>query len=296
MISSNTKGNPNHDEKGRFCRATDNAIPYLNDEATKSSGFSKNEEFKTKKWEEMSIKEKNSFIEVNYTTPMAIKMFKEKFKQDTIIKEIWEPADYDQFLDKRGVDVVGETEFGRQYAIDFKSASNRIGEKIDPGKNFEHSIILFRFDPKQQKETDGWLFKNNYTDFIGFTVFDTPYTKEQLYKLGDKRTNSAYTDRASLTYVNKMILRNYITNNFKSQEDLRTLYEGYKYILEENKSNFIKIPLQGKDGNVVNVIISKDKNHNNSGYLATLYMSSALMCKKCNAKWWGRKIPHKGRT
>lgn len=296
MISNNDKGNKYHDEKGRFCRATDNAIPYLNDEGTKSSGYSKNEVFQNKSWEEMSTKERNSFIEANYTTPMALKLFKDKFKEETNIKELWEPADYDQYLDKRGVDVVGETEFGRQYAIDLKCASNKIGEEVDPGKSFEHSIILFRFDPNQQKETDGWIFKNNYTDFVGFTAFDTPYTKEDLYRLGSDRTKAKYMNRASLTYVNKMILRNYIVNNFKSQEDLRSLYESYKHILMEEGLKSKTIELQGQDGNTVNLVISKDKNHENGGYVATLYMSSKIMCDKCNAKWWGRQIKHKSRT
>lgn len=290
MISNNDKGNRYHDEKGRFCRATDNKIPYLNDEATKSSGYAKNERMSGKSWEELKPSERNDFIEVNFTTPVTMKLFKEKIIENTIISDIWEPADYNNALDKEGVDVVGETEHGRQYAIDFKCIATKLGQEVDL-KNTEHNLVLFKFDGRKGKETTGWLFKDNLTDFVGFTAINTPYTREQLFGMED-RSKLRNVDGASLTFVSKFNLRNYIETNFKSENELREMYEYYKDYLSYLNLPAEKIKLKGKDGTELNLVISKDKYNGTDGYVATIFINNEILRKKCDAKLFIRHNRH----
>lgn len=282
MISNNRQGNKYHDEKGRFCRATDNKIGYLNDEATKSSGYAKNEKLQGRSWEELQEYERNDFLEVNFTTPVTMKLFKKKIIENTNISDIWEPADYNGALDMDGVDVVGETEYGRQYAIDFKCLAMKLGKDIDV-VNAEHNLVLFKFDKHKGRETTGWLFKHNMTDFVGFTAINTPYTREQLFKMED-RSKLRNVNGASLTYVNKYSLRNYIETNFKSESDLRSIYDSYKEKLYREHRTSEVVHLKGKDGVVLDMVISKDKYNGTNGYVATLYINNETMRNKCGAK------------
>ncbi|MCR4661658.1 MAG: hypothetical protein K5765_06655 [Clostridia bacterium] len=282
-------GNPYHDEKGRFTRATDDKIPFLDDEATKSSGYSKKEYLEGKNWQELSrvnvngrIQNKqNEFIDTYFVTPILKKLFSKKIIETTPIQDVWEPADYNQKLDKAGVDLVGEVGFKKLYTIDLKCISGELGKPIDI-KNPEFNIIMFRYDPNVQNDVEGWIFKNNLTKLVGFSAIDTPYNKEELFNLGEERSKLKNTNGASMFLTNKRYLSSYLTDNFGiNKDDYYTKFQKIKFECMTFGYKDKVIPIKGKDGTELNMRVSQDKN--TGGWVCELKITGQTLHEKCKA-------------
>ena len=279
MISNNKLGNPYHDELGRFTRA-ENVADKIE---TQSSGYTKNKYLQGKTWEELGkMGKRNEFIEVNYTTPMALKLFSKALIDNTEIQDLWEPADPDQKLDKDGVDVVGVLGNKSMYRIDFKCSANQLGNEIDV-KSAMHNIILFRFDPKTKNpDAQGWIFKHNSTDIVGFVAINTPHNQEELFNLGEERLKYKNMKSASLVLVNKATLYDYVLNNFNSEEWFLKQFQSIRNELEYNGKNAKAITIEGKDGLQVKMVVSYDKVTH--GYSAGLKISVGSLQRRCKGR------------
>lgn len=272
--------NPYHEpggkpEGGQFARAQGNSSSdmkklYLKKATTwkELKHFSDSQGIKRDRQEE--------YIDVFFNGHILQKLVFQMVKQNTVIKDVWEPADPESKLDKQGVDFVAEMPSGAFLTIDTKVATSHFGGKANLD-NPSFSIVLFRYDPNKHKEDDGYFYKDNSTNLYSFTEIDTSYTKEELFNMGDKIGDTKNINGFVSYLIPKKYFQRYIEENFGDKQENYNRFQQLKYECLTFEKQAADMEIHGKDGTILKLVVNVDKQ--TGRYACTLRVDGNMLIK-----------------